>query len=65
MGEFIENNSTIGDVIVMAVRGGTRIHRTPYDSPIKTILRNIGVDDKCLFYDITGFTFFLIPILSI
>ena len=45
MGLFIENNSTFGDVIVIAVRGGSALRNPKDDSQIKTILRSIGVDE--------------------
>ena len=64
---FIEDNSNIGDVIVMVVRGGSRIHRASEDSEIKATLRKIGLDDLegCLVYIPTSFTCFIIPTLSI
>ena len=48
---FIENNSTYGDVIIMAVRGTTSIkkHLASLSHPIYDALRSLGVDriDNC------------------
>ena len=67
MGNFIEDNSNIGDVIVMVVRAGTRLHHASDDSDFKTTLRKIGLGTikGCIDESYEGFTCFIIPILSI
>ena len=67
MGEFIENSSEIGDVIIMVVRGGSRLLARRDDSEIKITLRKIGLDELtgCIDTYHDGFTCSKIQILSI
>ena len=67
MGEFIENRSEIGDVIVMVVRGGSKLHTKNDNSEIKKTLRKIGLDELtgCIDTYHDGFTCSKIQILSI
>ena len=67
MATFIKENSTVGDVIVMVVRGLSRHYTASDDSEIKTTLRKIGLGTfkGCIDESYKGFTSSIIPILSI
>lgn len=67
MGIFIEENSVVGDVIIMVVRGASTLHSASDDSEIKTTLRKIGLDTfvGCIDESYNGFNFPIIPTLSI
>ena len=67
MATFIEETSTIGDVIVMVVRGVSKLYTASDESKVKTTLRKIGLASfaGCIDESYAGFTCSIIPILSI
>ena len=67
LANFIEETSTIGDVIVMVVRGVSTLYTASDESKVKTTLRKIGLGSfaGCIDESYTGITCSIIPILSI